>query len=1391
MTNKDDDFDLAHARRIRAFAREKMTDYIGSPNLSRYGSEKPQLSPTPQGRTGSATDLKDEASYRHGKSVQQIEREVVGDSIVLKGKIRAMQVARANVGQKKQALKLHPTLTVPMSRNSRVANSDGATSFHFKHEAIAKTLTDKVSAKGTKTSKQAGRDHAEYLERESAVARKVEVVDREFQSDHKNISADAVGRAAAGGLYIEREEALAHKENGVPAIYSNISQDDAEERHRFWEMVENYETEPKPDHLVIITGQAPDFWEAVRVDPRCPRQLALAIEEADPSKRHRVRTDDNQYIREIMTDHGWSPPTTRLPNETPGEKVAREEINRQNSKGAHCEDGRGGHIQNRIVGELPHEVSHEQRDRIVRRFAAKFDDLNLPYVAVMHAPDHSNDDKNWHFHLAYYERPCSRFTGKRDDYLTLKQVSKNFRQEAQYRIKEEAFASGELEQYVGQWDFAVPYRYKKLGSRNRILSHPFAQNKLRQCNHQDWPNKLRKFLAEITNDELEIAGVDRRVDPRRLHEMGINKEAEDHIGSRGAQMECLGIATPRGVENEHRQWRYTLDTIDKEFKEEERNTANEERRLRQRLESYEFDLADQGEIDKLIIRWAKVRSEANEQAAIATELKKHLERAQSRALKLKETCECHLAAIETGRANKRQSDNKGDYIARLAQATDHLSGLQLIMAVEFDQEERSREQAAKLSEEAAGIREAIQRRLKDEMAARLADLHLVEHEASPSVDRGPAVHLLKQYEFERFMKHLQDNNRRLINNGDYVVPANPTEAEKHVIAASNYRDFQSRLGKLKVNQDQHIASLARRIIDHAGSIKFIPGKIDSSGDSYELWSNDGKLQYTFNGFADDPVIGSAIHSFFKAQQSGSESSQTSSTTPTVDYASVAPKLPASTASSFGVAVGPAGGAGSSPLSLTEVMRKIDKLPAAALIIGQTKKGRLVFDLPAQYMKALSLVESDLEAEVVQRRLRAMHSQQEGEIKRLVGFIRRSPARTTISAPTSLSIQRFTVGLARNAPPDLRALSDKYAQHPVAQAQMVNALHEASGASEIAQSAEQPPVAETGSANAQFAPGAKQDQAVQNAQATAEILPAALQEALSAPREGVMRTPSSAIPATSQELGSCTDSSEPAATSPAALPAQYGSEHTSATDPSGGTEVQSEKLQQTATDVAEGSHVNLLVEKVSLPEVLNTRSDPVDSTGESAPDATHAGAVIKGPASLNDPSRGQTLDDAQELTSRNSSTPSSTRISAMLREDAIRDILRPRRVGHDGIFKAADQPPHNTNEPDTCSARLPELDPITAAKAIWAFDSLTQSARAALSQADKELHAMAVRHPLADNLRGALSRKINHRKALPDTMLPQATPLSKSEDFTAGRVSATQAADQQQAALSAWLNKGGI
>lgn len=439
-----------------------------------------------------------------------------------------------NVPRKQQEAMLRPTkLNLPASRSIRPTNANGATSFHFAHEAISKTRFEKTTARGTKNRRGAAKDHTRYLERDEAVARgdkeTIEKVEAELQNLAsgdpelaRRLGLDMDGAAnapqgpaegasaplGAGGMasvYIEREEALAHNDNGIAVLFSNIS-DKADERRDFWQLVEEHESDPSDDKLELRMSGNEYFWISVAADPDCPKPLKQAIRDARPNETTVVKTRDNQLVREIMMRHGWRPREKRKRNETDEERAAREEREAATSFGARFEDGRGGRVQFRIVGELPHEVDHEARVRILKGFAQEFERRKLPYIAVMHAPDHSNDDRNWHFHLVYHDRPIAKFTGKAEDHIQDLAAGAGSKSERQREIAITAINDAAIQKHVGQWDFAVPWSYKK-ASRHTKQTNPFAQPKDREVTRANFIPTLRRQLANLTNDELQAAGL--------------------------------------------------------------------------------------------------------------------------------------------------------------------------------------------------------------------------------------------------------------------------------------------------------------------------------------------------------------------------------------------------------------------------------------------------------------------------------------------------------------------------------------------------------------------------------------------------------------------------------------------------------------------------------------------------------------------------------------------------------------------------------------------------------------------------------------------------------------------------------------------------------------------
>jgi hypothetical protein len=320
--------------------------------------------------------------------------------------------------------------------------------------------------------------------------------------------------------YIGRTGAVAIQPDGTRALLTNIDADDGE-RARFWSLVEEHEAVNRGDKMSLRIGDNPAFWSATAARPDCPLELRTALETAMPNDTVRFDIASGKEMRSFLaTQPGWVPPTAKSKTRGDAKPFAR------------FHDGRNGRTQYRIVSELPNELDAVSRFGILHEFSQQFSKRKLPFVAVMHAPDYKNDERNWHFHLIYYDRPCRRITQEDIGHLT-----------------EQGYRTAHLE--PGLWDFAVVTPKK---GRSNGKAVPLKQNKVTEVTQDGWIEMLRGELAAITNRYLDRGNVERRVDARRYEEMGIVADPQEHLGTDQAAAETRGEATVIGCENESRQW---------------------------------------------------------------------------------------------------------------------------------------------------------------------------------------------------------------------------------------------------------------------------------------------------------------------------------------------------------------------------------------------------------------------------------------------------------------------------------------------------------------------------------------------------------------------------------------------------------------------------------------------------------------------------------------------------------------------------------------------------------------------------------------------------------------------------------------------------------------------
>lgn len=429
--------------------------------------------------------------------------------------------------------------------------------------------------------------------------------------------------------YIARMDAAAIQPDGTRALLTNIDHDDYE-RGRFWSLVEEHEAVASRDQVTFRVNDAKGFWAAVSASGDCPVALQQALRTCDPEKAITVEVKSGKKLRrfldQVLTSMGLRGPAT-LP--------------------AKINDGRSGRTQYRIVGELPNELTIEERFSIVRDFARVFEEKKMPFVAVMHAPDHRNDEKNWHFHLDYYDRPSRRIDAADIAHL-----------------KRRGYSTERLE--PGMWDFAVVL--PKPGRTNG-RSTPLKQNKVSEVSGKQWIKRLRKNLADITNRHMADAGCSRRVDPRSYSEMGIVADPQEHLGSHAAIAETQGQPTKTGTANEHRQWTAILaqadDKLQQAFAQADTRVATFEQE--RGLAADDKAAMNEGA--------AKLRESLRQKAVMddaAYRLEQQLERARSRALKVRRANAQLLKAFDADPT--AGSDHERHQAEELvAAATDHLA----------------------------------------------------------------------------------------------------------------------------------------------------------------------------------------------------------------------------------------------------------------------------------------------------------------------------------------------------------------------------------------------------------------------------------------------------------------------------------------------------------------------------------------------------------------------------------------------------------------------------------------------------------------------------------------------------------------------------------------------
>ena len=154
------------------------------------------------------------------------------------------------------------------------------------------------------------------------------------------------------------------------------------------------------------------------------------------------------------------------------------------------ESDNGGRTQTRMVVELPHEATPDERHEIVRRFTEELRLKGIPFWAAIHAPTKKNDQRNHHAHIVCTSRPMRMMPHPETGLPT--------------------------------WDFAIAVTRTKAASRNRVTTYPYRQNRDPEMRDRNYVKKSRARLADVVNDVMSESKSGVRYDPRSYRDMGLD-----------------------------------------------------------------------------------------------------------------------------------------------------------------------------------------------------------------------------------------------------------------------------------------------------------------------------------------------------------------------------------------------------------------------------------------------------------------------------------------------------------------------------------------------------------------------------------------------------------------------------------------------------------------------------------------------------------------------------------------------------------------------------------------------------------------------------------------------------------------------------------------------------
>lgn len=350
-----------------------------------------------------------------------------------------------------------------------------------------------------------------------------------------------------------------------------------------------------------------------------------------------------------------------------------------------------------------------------------------------------------------------------------------------------------------------------------------------------------------------------------------------HLGTKLSQHEELGIPTGIGRLNEQNQWHFIMGGIQSDQEKREQELKGDVSQMRSNLSATAPEKVDADLIISAIIGYEQNKRAANEHEIIARHIEEHYWRAQSRAKKLEETCQKHLKAIKDGKASNKVKKHEQDYHAKLAEARDHLAGIDHLMTAEIKQIAKSREIAARLTLEADQHRSTFEQFITEvrtrkgmtELSAESENQHRPANANSGETARkdvGLAIErpgagdeakgALTRKEMDAYIATIMKENVRLVVRDRLVVPKIEDPRFANVVTALNYRIMMPRLTGIHSKQNETLSALLE-VID--GDPKIIQIGRDNQGRHIPiLKTSDKALQAAFKYFGDEKRVIMAV-----------------------------------------------------------------------------------------------------------------------------------------------------------------------------------------------------------------------------------------------------------------------------------------------------------------------------------------------------------------------------------------------------------------------------------------------------------------------------------------------------------------------------------------------------